>query len=344
MEETIVDKSKSGLLSKLLKPFKKAAGFFMKKKDAVDGEFAGNYIEWIIHEVRHIKTPMLILWALGTGFQLALFLASPMSWTSLLVFLATIISLLCVGLMSSGSAVNGLVGLISAFLLIYVNIEAKHYASVIDQLVFITLIDIPLLWRWRTWTNNFTKEVRTVTGEGWIGFFGILSIAPAVYALFHEQHMEVVIVASVAAIFAALYYLVKYFSRFKGIGGIKVVLTVVVAWAAIAGLFWYGIPAAVDFVNSLTGWGWTAFAPKNVAWDSLVLAIGGVASYLNFRYYANTYDLWLISNIYVISLWFSALQEGYTQSALPLLASSIFFASSAIYGRWFSPWTESRNK
>lgn len=270
---------------------------------------------------------MLILWALGTGFQLALFLTSPITWTSLLVFLATTISLLCVGLMSSGSAVNGLMGLISAFMLIYVNVDAGHYASVVDQLIFIGLIDIPLLWRWRTWTNNFHTEVRTVTGEGWIGFFGMLSTIPVAYALFGAQHMEIVYGVAVLAIIGAITYLVRYTERFKGIGGIYVVAIVIILWQVLTPII--GQP----FLHA-----------NNASWDSLVLAIGATASYLNFRYYANTYDLWMISNVYVIALWFSALQAGYTQSALPLLASSIFFVTSAIYGRYFSPWTEARTK
>lgn len=71
---------------------------------------------------------------------------------------------------------------------------------------------------------------------------------------------------------------------------------------------------------------------SNPFWDALTLAIGATASFLCFRRYAVTMKIWVFSDIINICLWFTALQEGYSQAALPMLVMTIFYTITALYG------------
>ena len=71
----------------------------------------------------------------------------------------------------------------------------------------------------------------------------------------------------------------------------------------------------------------------NPLWDALALAIGGTASWLCFRQYSTTYTLWLISDFVNIALWFTALKDGYSQAALPMLAMTLFYLATAVVGK-----------
>lgn len=87
--------------------------------------------------------------------------------------------------------------------------------------------------------------------------------------------------------------------------------------------------------------GWFAFYhlgvvlnDSNPIWDSLTFAIGATASWLCFKRYTSTYTLWICSNIVNLVLWFTALQAGYSQSALVMLVMNVFYMATAIYGKF----------
>jgi nicotinamide mononucleotide transporter len=79
--------------------------------------------------------------------------------------------------MSLGKPINGLLGLISAIGFIYINWTAGHYASVLDQLVFIALIDLPLIFTWKTWGHKVENGVKFLTKTGWLLTIAFILIA-----------------------------------------------------------------------------------------------------------------------------------------------------------------------
>lgn len=70
--------------------------------------------------------------------------------------------------MMIGKPINGLLGLISAFGYIYINWTAGHYASVLDQIVFVLLIDLPLIFTWKTWGHRIENGVKFMKLRGWV--------------------------------------------------------------------------------------------------------------------------------------------------------------------------------
>lgn len=234
--------------------------------------FEGNYFQWLKEELSGWDRLPWAVFGGGVGFQLAILLLNKINWISILSFIGIFFGMWCTVAMSAGGynskgervsshAINGLLGAISVFAYVIINLSAGHYWSVLDQLVFLFLIDLPLLVSWRTW-NGASTEIKGLTKQGWL----------------------------------------------------YVIVAILVSWFV---LYHVGI-----LLND-----------TNPVWDALTLAIGGTASWLCYRKYSTTYTLWLISDFVNITLWFTALKNGYSQAALPMLAMSIFYTATAIIGK-----------
>ncbi|MGY3711878.1 nicotinamide riboside transporter PnuC [Lactococcus petauri] len=136
-----------------------------------------NYIIWLKHELKSINTAGSVMLAFIIGVQLAFFLTGPITLLSVITLFATLVGSACTVYMMIGRPINGLLGLISAFGFIYINWTAGHYASVLDQIVFIAFIDIPLILTWKTWGHRIENGVKFMTVKGWFIAIALMLIA-----------------------------------------------------------------------------------------------------------------------------------------------------------------------
>lgn len=247
----------------------------MNKIGYVDGKFNGNWFQWLKFELKEVfnSRAALGIWLFGVGFQLATLLANPINWVAVMTFGATVLGLLCTVAMMTGNSINGLLGALSVLGFCIVNSAAGHWWSILDQLVFLFLIDLPLMVKWKTWGADFEKKARTLNSKGW---------------------------------FAAI-------------------VGIVLFWALL-----YPLGVALHDTAPLI--------------DAGVLAIGAVASVLCALHYNNTYTLWMISNLINVVLWIqTAMTQGINGTTVAMLVSTLMYMSTAIYGRFFSPWTAGDN-
>lgn len=126
------------------------------------------YIKWLREEIKSINTAGAVMLAFMVGVQLAMLLSDDVTTNALITFVATIIGSACTVYMMIGRPINGLLGLVSAIGFIYIHYTAGHYASVFDQLVFVALIDLPLMIRWKTWGHRIEGGVKFLTRRGWL--------------------------------------------------------------------------------------------------------------------------------------------------------------------------------
>ena len=230
------------------------------------------YLNWLREEIKSINEAGSVMLAFMLGVQLAFLLTGELNTMSLVTFAATMVGSACTVYMMLGKPINGLLGLISAVGFIYINWSAGHYASVLDQLVFVALIDLPLLIKWRTWGDRVENGVKFLTNRGWFTTFATMAIL----------------------------------------------------WAPLT-------------------WVYFQLGDSNPIWDAIVLIIGATASLLVFKGYGDSYTLWLLSDAVTIILWFTAFIDGYSASALPMLLTMAFYLATAIYGRFVSVWSKSKN-
>lgn len=148
-------------------------------------KFQGNYIQWLVNELKGWQTIVWAIFAFGFGFQTNIWLATPITVLSTITYVAVLIGLLCCCAMAAGRAINGVLGLISAIGFIYVNWTAGHYASVLDQLIFVFLIDAPLMFTWKTWGEKFKSKVKSLNGKGYlISVIGLLVLWAVLFPIY----------------------------------------------------------------------------------------------------------------------------------------------------------------
>lgn len=146
-----------------------------------------DYFKWLIEEIKSINVAGGVMLSFIIGVQLAFYLSSPITLLSTITLVATLVGSACTVYMMIGKPINGLLGLISAIGFIYVNWSAGHYASVLDQLVFILLIDLPLILTWRNWGDRVKNGVKFLTNRGWFATFATMAILWAPMAWVYTQ-------------------------------------------------------------------------------------------------------------------------------------------------------------
>lgn len=146
-----------------------------------------DYFKWLIEEIKSINVAGGVMLSFIIGVQLAFYLSSPITLLSTITLIATLVGSACTVYMMIGKPINGLLGLISAIGFIYINWSAGHYASVLDQLVFILLIDLPLILTWRNWGDRVKNGVKFLTNRGWFTTFATMAILWAPMAWVYTQ-------------------------------------------------------------------------------------------------------------------------------------------------------------
>lgn len=146
-----------------------------------------DYFKWLIEEIKSINVAGGVMLSFIIGVQLAFYLSSPITLLSTITLIATLVGSACTVYMMIGKPINGLLGLISAIGFIYINWSAGHYASVLDQFVFILLIDLPLILTWRNWGDRVKNGVKFLTNRGWFTTFATMAILWAPMAWVYTQ-------------------------------------------------------------------------------------------------------------------------------------------------------------
>lgn len=245
-----------------------------------DGKFKGNYFQWIKNQFTGLDRVAWLLYGLGLGYQLHIWIGSAITLTSTLAFFGIASGYLCTVLMGakgwqkvqesdgsvrehliSGRSANGLLGSLSVIFYCILNAQAGHWFSVVDQLIFFTLIDIEMVIMWRTWGHGESENTKSASWKQWV----------------------------------------------------LIALAVVIAWAIL-------IPVGVRLNDS------------QPIVDSLVLAFGAVASVMYVKRNSSTYILFLLANVVNIVLWAGALDKGLSPASLAMLAMTIMYMISSVYG------------
>lgn len=162
--------------------YSKKSGWHAGKVLIKDNVFVGNYLEWLNDEFTGWNRFAWALFGFGAALQIQTFITNPISWQTTVTMIASIIGFLCTVAMATdridaitgeriiSCSVNGLLGLVAAFGFITVNAVARHWWSILDQCIFIALIDLPILRHWRTWnTGDNGTTAKKLTKKGIVG-------------------------------------------------------------------------------------------------------------------------------------------------------------------------------
>lgn len=131
-----------------------------------------NYFGWLAHQLKGWGGPNYGLFFFALGFQLALLVTQPLSPISVVTFFGTMIGVACIIAINAVRPINGVLGIISAILLIYVGFTAKNYLSMLEQAAYVLTLDLPVLLGKNKWTDKSVNEIKKFGVKEWV--FSIL--------------------------------------------------------------------------------------------------------------------------------------------------------------------------
>ncbi|KGG54129.1 nicotinamide riboside transporter PnuC [Lactobacillus sp. wkB10] len=133
-------------------------------------------LNWYINQIRGWSFKTYLLLMLGIGTIIGTTVASPIDQISLLTMVAAILGFTCTLAITNARQINGILGLTSAAIYIIVSVYAQNYANVILQVIYIFILDLPVLLL-PSWTKNAEKHVQGLSMSKWfmtLLFFGII--------------------------------------------------------------------------------------------------------------------------------------------------------------------------
>ena len=144
------------------------------------GQYGGNYFKWLVNQIKGWPQQNYYLFWFAIGAQVMTLVNAPITPLTLLTFIGTTLGVLCVLSINAASSVNGILGLISAAIFIYVGFKAKNYLSIGEQTAFILTLDLPVLLAVKTWNSETIHNLRKFGAKEWV--ISILGTI-AVYAI-----------------------------------------------------------------------------------------------------------------------------------------------------------------
>ena len=119
---------------------------------------------WYKDQMSGWKTSSYILLAFGTIFLLITGLLNNVNPLGITSTIAGIIGFSCTLSITNGKPINGILGFVSAIMLIYVASVTGNYSDVVMQGAYIILLDIPVVLN-KEWNNGQSLKPRLMKGK-----------------------------------------------------------------------------------------------------------------------------------------------------------------------------------
>lgn len=121
---------------------------------------------WYVEQMKGWTTRSYCLLLIGIGLIVGMTVGggifNPVTMTTML---AGVLGFTCTLSISNSKPLNGILGLISALIYIFVAINAKNYNDVLLQTIYILVLDLPVLLS-PSWAKDVDKKVRFLGEQG----------------------------------------------------------------------------------------------------------------------------------------------------------------------------------
>lgn len=135
-------------------------------KESKDITMFNHPVQWFKEQIKGWPIPNYCLFWFAVGCQLMLYVTGKIDLLSTVTMIGTILGVLCIVSINAAKSVNGILGMISAFCLIYVGFSAKNYLSCFEQVAYILTLDLPVI------ISSFIKDPNSKLAkifQGWNG-------------------------------------------------------------------------------------------------------------------------------------------------------------------------------
>ena len=120
-------------------------------------------LRWYINQTKGwnpISYWLIIIAAIG-NIYISFFMGHPVTWTTYVTYIASILSIWCIGGITNARPVNSVGGIVSATLYIIVALTAHNPADAMLQGFYILVLDLPILLM-PSWASNVHKKIRFI--------------------------------------------------------------------------------------------------------------------------------------------------------------------------------------
>lgn len=135
--------------------------------DSVSSNKPG-YFSWLAHQIKGWGMWNYALFAFALGSQLMTLVNAPITVISVVTFIGVMLGVACIVSINAVRPINGVLGIVSALLLMYVGFSAKNYLSILEQLAYVVTLDLPVLIGKNKWTDNSVNEVKSFGAKEWV--------------------------------------------------------------------------------------------------------------------------------------------------------------------------------
>ena len=122
---------------------------------------------WYVEQMKHWSFRSYMLLMFGLGAITASTLSHQITGIAIWTWLAGTLGFTCTVAITNAKPLNGVLGLVSALIYIFVAINAKNFSDVVLQLSYIVLLDIPVLIS-PQWAKDAEKHIHGLTGKKWL--------------------------------------------------------------------------------------------------------------------------------------------------------------------------------
>ncbi|UDM31975.1 nicotinamide riboside transporter PnuC [Lentilactobacillus laojiaonis] len=116
---------------------------------------------WYIEQMKGWTRRSYILLTIGLIIIIGSTFLSPINPISIVTMIAAVLGFTCTISITNTKPLNGIFGLVSALIYIFVAFAAKNYSDILLQVVFIVLLDLPVLLL-PGWSKDVDKKVRQI--------------------------------------------------------------------------------------------------------------------------------------------------------------------------------------
>lgn len=127
-----------------------------------------NFFGWLKHQIQGWGVLNYMLFAFAFGAELMTLVSAPITLISVVTFIGVILGVACIVSINAVRPINGVLGIISALLLIFVGFSAKNYLSIGEQIAYMLTLDLPVLIGANKWTDNSVNELKTFGKRQWL--------------------------------------------------------------------------------------------------------------------------------------------------------------------------------
>ncbi|MBL3529950.1 nicotinamide mononucleotide transporter [Companilactobacillus zhachilii] len=121
---------------------------------------------WYVEQMKHWSFRSYMLLMFGLGAITASTVSHAITPIAIWTWLAAVLGFTCTIAITNAKPLNGVLGLVSALIYIFVAINAKNFSDVVLQLSYIVLLDIPVLIS-PQWAKDAEKHIHGLTAMKW---------------------------------------------------------------------------------------------------------------------------------------------------------------------------------